>query len=987
MIWCLVWADYRVNALKIRKFKSLIILLTICFGCALQNATAQNRTPIAIDAPDSTHKTSPRSKLGTFSLTKSDSIQAKVGSRVAVEMPDSIAIDSLDTDSASTDSIQQVVVPKKSSAIDSEVQYSAVDSMVFFSDGTGYLYNQSKVKYMQERPIELEAKYIRFNMDSSTVYATGGVDTLGEPDGEPIFKEGNDSYASKYMSYNFKTKRGYVRGIVTQQEESYIVSDETKMFEDQRVYMRGGRLTTCDLHDHPHFYMQLTKAKMEPNSYLAAGPAYFVIGDVPLPIAIPFGFFPFTSKYNSGIIMPSFGEELDRGLFIKDGGYYWAINDYVDLEILGDLYTKGTWAVSLKSKYNWRYHFNGNIDISYREDVRGEKNMPDYSKQKNFKMAWRHQQDAKSSQFSSFSASVDFTTSGYNTANVNNYYNAEEQSKNITSSSVNYTQRFPESKWSINLNASLTQRTQDSTISLSLPSLTVNMSQTYPFKRKNPVGKERWYEKIYISYSMEFNNKVDCKESQFLHTNFLRDWKNGVRHKFNVGAAYTFFKYLNFNVNAGGNWTWYFSRIDRDWDTSSQTEVMDTTFGFYNVYSVNANVSLSTKLYGFYTPIRKICGDRVDRFRHLFTPSVRFSYSPDFSDEKYGMYSSYEKLILSQNSRTPMSSEKVSYSPFSHGIYGVTGRGTTAALTFSLDNNIEMKVKDRKDSTGMAYKKVSVIDLFSLDWGYNFAADSLRWNNLNAKIRLKLTKRLTLNLSTSFDPYQWIYNDKGAIVHSNRLHWDNHEPMHFTGFGTTFSYTFDNNTFKKKGQNDGKDEQADQSGDVEIDPTTGQPVDPNVEIDPITGKPKAKFDHDHDAKAKMDADADGYAVLDIPWSLTVSYTFNYKESRTKEYYKADKHVYGLKFTHSLSISASIRPTPKWNVSANAYFDLAAKKITSMTMTVDRDLHCWRMSASISPVGLYKSFLVTIGISANMLKDVKYDKRSDNSTSVNWIDKQ
>lgn len=946
-----------------------MLLLTVCFGCALQCASAQNRAPINLPVIDSTLQIADSLTADSLTLTKS---QADSLEKV---LPDSLP----------HDSVQHIQAPRKSSTLEAELQYSATDSIIFYADGTGFLYNQSKVKYLQPRPIELEAKYIRFNMDSNTVSAIGGVDSLGNVDGAPVFKEGDDQYASKFMTYNFKTRRGYVRGVVTQQDESYIVSDETKMFEDQRVYMKGGRLTTCDLHDHPHFYMQLTKAKMEPNSYLAAGPAYFVIGDVPLPIAIPFGFFPFPSKYNSGIIMPTFGEELDRGLFLKNGGYYWAINDYVDLEILGDIYTKGTWAVTLNSKYVWRYKFNGNISLSYREDVRGEKNMPDYSKQKNFKVSWRHQQDAKSSQFSSFSAMVDFTTSGYNAANVNNYYNAEEQSKNITSSSVNYTQRFPDSKWSISLNASLTQRTQDSSISLTLPSLTVNLAQIYPFKRKNPVGKERWYEKIYLSYSMEFNNKVDCKESEFLHTNFLKDWKNGVKHKFNVGASYTFFKYLNFSVGAGGNWTWYFNSVNRDWDTSSQCEVMDTTYGFYNVYSVNANVSLSTKLYGFYTPIRKLFGDKVDRFRHLFTPSVHFNYSPDFSDEKFGMYSSYEKVVLDQTSRNPISSEKIKYSPFSNGIYGVTSPGTTAAISFTLDNNIEMKIRDRKDTTGLTYKKVSIVDLFSLGWGYNFAADSLRWNNMTAKVRLKLTKSLTLNLNTAFDPYQWIYNDKGAIVHSNRLHWDNHEPMHFTGFGTTFSYTFNNSTFKKKDKND-SEEPTDEEQDVEIDPLTGKPVDPNVEIDPLTGKAKHKFDHDKDAKSKMDADDDGYAKLDIPWSLTISYTFNYKENRTKEYYDEQKHVYGLKFTHNVSLNASIRPTPKWNITANAYFDITARKITSMTMTVDRDLHCWRLSASISPVGLYKSFLVSVGISANILKDVKYEKRSDTSTSVNWIGK-
>lgn len=898
---------------------------------------------------------------------------------------DSLSSDSLSSDSLTRDSVVALPVAEKP-YLEAEVDYEAMDSIVFYADGTGYLYNGAKVKYLTPSPIELEAKYIRFKMDSSTVHAIGGVDSIGEPEGEPVFREGKDEYKSKYMSYNFNTKRGYVRGVVTQQEEAFIVSDETKMFEDQRVYMRGGRLTTCDNLDHPHFYMQLTKAKMQPNSYLAAGPAYFVLGDVPLPLAIPFGFFPITSKNTSGIIMPQFGEELQRGLFLKNGGYYWMINDYVDLEILGELYTKGTWALTLNSKYALRYKFSGNISISYREDVTGEKNMPDYSKAQNFKVSWRHQQDPKASQFSSFSASVDFTTSGYNQSNVNNYYNAVEQSKNITSSSVNYTQRFPNSKWSLSVNAQLTQRTQDSTISLTIPSFTVNLSQIYPFKRKNPVGRERWYEKIYLSYSMMFNNQISCKERDFIHSNFLRDWKNGVKHTFNIGASYTLFKYVNFTVSAGGNWRWYFSKIDRDWDVATQKEVQDTTFGFYNVYDFNAQATLSTKLYGFYTPIRKLFGDRVDRIRHLMTPTVRFSYSPDFSDECFGMYKTYEKMIVDHNSRRPVSFETVKYSPFSSGIFGVPGRGTTSSLTFSIDNNVEMKVKDRKDTTGLTYKKVSLIDLFSVGWGYNFA-DSLRWNNLTTKLRIKITKNFTLNLNTSFDPYQWVYNDRGQVVHSNRLHWDHHEPMHFTGFGTTFSYTFNNDTFKKKTKEDDKKE-GDQpgDGDVEIDPTTGLPKDENVEIDPVTGRPKYNFDKD-DKKKKLDADADGYDLLEIPWSLTLSYTFNYKEYRNKDYYDAQKHVYRLRFTHSLNLTGSIRPTPKWNISMSAYFDLTALKVTSMTMTVDRDLHCWRLSASISPVGLYKSFLVTVGISANMLKDVKYEKRSDQSRNINWLDRK
>ena len=945
-----VWGDcvtYNILNTKHLKISVKILLFLFCTALPLVDVVADD--------------------LRTDSVNVADSLKNFIA------LADSVPSDTID--------ISETVDNKP--YIEAEVEYQAQDSIVLFADGTGYMYNQGKVIYKMNRPVELNAKYIKFKMDSSVVHAVGGVDSLGNPDGDPVFKEGTDEYKSKFMSYNFNTRRGYVRGIVTQQDESYIVADQTKMMEDNTVFMKGGKLTTCDEHDHPHFYMQLTKAKLEPNSYMAAGPAYFVLGDVPLPIAIPFGFFPFTNKNSSGIIMPTFGEEFDRGLFLKNGGFYWAINDYVDMEVLGELYTKGTWALTLNSRYVKRYKFNGNISISYREDVTGVKGLPDYTKAKNFRMSWRHQQDTKASQFSSFSASVDFTTSGYNKSNVNNYYNPLEQSKNITSSSVNYTQRFPESKWSLSVNGQLSQRTQDSSISVTLPSLTVNLSQTYPFKRKKPVGKERWYEKIYLSYTMTMNNKIDCKEDQFLTSNLLKDWKNGVKHTFNIGAAYTFFKHLNFNVGANGNWKWCFSKIDRDWDTAAQREVQDTTYGFYNVYDMNVSASMSTKLYGFYTPVRKWFGDKVDRIRHLMTPSIRFGYSPDLSEDKFGMYSTYEKLVYDRMSQQPISRETVKYSPYSHNIFGVPGQGMSSNLSFQIDNNVEMKIKDRNDSTGQTYKKVSIIDLFSLAWGYNFAADSLRWNNLTAKLRLKVTKGFTVNLSTAFDPYQWVYNDKGAIVHCNELHWDHGEPMHFTGFGTTFSYTFNNNTFKK---NKTGNEPDPNSGDVEIDPTTGKPVDPNIEIDPSTGRPKYKFDQD-EKKKKLNADADGYDKPEVDWSLSVSYTFNYKEQRTKDYYDEENHVYKLRYTHSMSINGSIRPTPKWNVAMNAYFDLTERKVTSFTISVDRDLHCWRMSASISPVGLYKSFLVSVGISANILKDVKYEKRSDSSSNASWLDKK
>ena len=900
-----------------------------------------------------------------------------------------LPIDSLEEpiDSIVSDSVAE---PKKE-MLDAEVQYQARDSIVFLMDGTGYLYGDGKVKYMQAKPIELEAEYIRFKLDSSTIYAIGTVDSVGNPIGDPVFNDGTQSYSSKYMSYNFKTKKAFVRRVVTQQDEGYIIANETKMFEDQSFFMKGGKYTTCDNHDHPHFYLQLTKAKLQPGSYMAAGPAYMVLADVPLPLAVPFGFFPMTKKYASGIIMPQFGEELERGLFMKSGGYYWAISDYVDLEILGDYYTKGTWAISLASQYRLRYKFSGSFNLSYREDVRGEKNMPDYSKSKNFRVTWRHQQDAKASQYSSFSASVDFSTSGYNTSNINNYYNPAEQSKNVTSSSINYTQRFPESPWSISLNASLTQRTQDSTISLTLPTLSVNMSQVYPFKRKKAIGKERWYEKIRLSYSMSASNSINTKESQLFNSSFVRDWKNGVKHTLPISASFTLFKYINFSISENYNERWYFNRINRDWDVTRQEEIQDTIYGFYRVYDFSTSASLSTKLYGYYTPIRKWFGDYVDRIRHVMTPSLSFSYHPDFGSDLFKFYDTYTKTIVDKNSVHPISQEEVIYSPYSQGMYGVPGRGVSSTLSFGIQNNVEMKVKDKSDSTGLAYKKVSLIDNFLLNWGYNFAADSMNWSNLSVAIRLKLTKRFSLNLSGQFDPYRYLPNEKGNIVRTGQLHWNNGEMMHFKGTRTSFSYTFNNDTFKKKEKKKKKEEEDDNL----MDDAMADPLNPNaqldVERDPITGEPIDDIfgnkEKEENKEEDTEDDRGGYPPLKIPWSFTVNYSFGFVEKMTKEFYNPNTSAYKLKYTHNLTFSGSIQPTPKWRMNFSGSVDLENWKITQTSLSIYRDLHCWALSASVSPFGLYKSFMVTIGANASMLRDLKYEKRSGRSANINWLDKR
>ena len=801
--------------------------------------------------------------------------------------------------------------------------------------------------------------------DSSTIYAVGVYDTVTEEwKGKPVFKDGNESYESGEITYNIKTQKGFIRNVVTQQGEGYIIAEKTKKVEGDEMMMAGGKYTTCDDHEHPHFYLRMTKAKVKPGDYIATGPAYLVVGDVPLPLAIPFGFFPFTQTYSSGLIMPTFGDEYERGLFLKGLGYYWAINDYMDLELTGDIYTKGTWAIYAKSRYIKRYKFNGNISIEYRSDVRGEKELPNYSKTNNFSIRWTHTQDSKANPYSTFSASVNFATSGYNQNSINNYYRPEINSANTTSSTINYTQRFPDSPWSIGINASVTQRTKDSTLSVTAPSLTVNMSSIYPFKRKKAVGKEKWYEKIKMSYSGAFTNSITCKENYFFRSNFAKDWQNKITHSIPISANFTLFKYLNVSPSINLSDKMYFQRVDQTWNEQENRLQRDTTQGFYNVFDFNVGVTLSTKLYGFYTPYRKWFGDKVDRFRHVLTPSISFTYHPDFGTPWWGYYGSYDQPVgttvtdslgnktfvpkLDENG-DPMKLHQV-YSRFPQGN---APNGAVGAIGFSLGNNIEMKIRDDRDTTGQKpYKVVSLIDNLSISGGYNFIADSMNWSNFNVNLRIKIPKvNYTINLSTSLDPYMYELNAAGTPVRTNKQYWHNGRFPHWSGTSTSLSYTFNNQTFKKLAERINKD------------------------------KPQAPTDSTH-TETPAKGKAPTFTPTDIQWSLSVSYTLRYGNGPTFDY---EKMYPKMEFTQNLSLNGTLNFGKGWKASATTSFDFKAKKFTYTNFSVTRDLHCWTMSASFVPFGPYKSYNFHIGVNASMLADLKYDKSSAESTNkkVNW----
>lgn len=545
-----------------------------------------------------------------------DSVREKVAA------PDSIG--AVVTDSVQTDSVAEDTAKVSKSVLDQPVEYTASDSVTFEAGlGNANLYGNSKVNYTN---LELQADWITMNMDSSIVHAVGRPDSTGKVQNQPVFKQGSDQYEPERISYNFKTRKAFIDNVYTQQGDGFLISEESKRDAEGVMYVRHGKYTTCNA-KHPHFYMALTRAKVRPGKDVVFGPAYLVVEDVPLPLAIPYGFFPFSKKYSSGFIMPTFGDESIRGFYLRDGGYYFAINDMIDLKLIGEIYTKGSWGLSTQSNYRKRYRFNGNFFLSYQNTVEGEKNMPDYSKSTSFKIQWTHRQDAKANPSQSFSASVNFATSNYERNNLTSMYNPENYTQSTRTSSVAYSKTFERIGLTLSSSFNLSQSIQDSSLSMTLPSLDITLARFYPFKRKKAAGKEKWYEKIALSYTGSLSNSIDTKEDLLFKSNLIKDWRNGMRHNVPISATFSLFNYINVTPEFRFTDRMYTHKVMKGWDEENQREVNDTIWGFQNVYNYDMSVSATTKLYGFYTPL---FGKKIQTIRHVFTPTVSFNYAPDF---------------------------------------------------------------------------------------------------------------------------------------------------------------------------------------------------------------------------------------------------------------------------------------------------------------------------------------------------------------------
>ena len=867
-------------------------------------------------------------------------------------------------DSIRLDSIAR----KKSGGVDAPVTYSASDSLVYDAKNkVAHLYGSAQVKYEN---MDLASDRISMDIDKSNVKAMGTADSTAEGGvkGKPVFKMGSDEYDTDTIKFNFKSKKALINNVYTEQQDGFLSGMRSKRDSSGVIYLQHGRYTTCD-DPHPDFYISLSRAKVRPGKDVVFGPAYLVVCDVPMPFAIPYGFFPFTKSYSSGFIMPTYGDESDRGFYLRDGGYYFAINDKWDLKLLGEIYTKGSWGLSAASNYRKRYKYSGSFFFSYQDTKTGDKGMPDFTEQESFKLQWNHRQDSKANPYSSLSASVNFASTSYERNNLNSLYNPQSMTQSTRTSSVNWSTNFSSIGMSLTATTNLSQNMRDSSLAVTLPDLNINIARFYPFRRKKMVGDERWYEKIALSYTGHVSNSISTKEDLLFKSNLIKDWRNGWEHRIPVSANFTLFKYINISPNFNFTDRMYTNKVTKSWDEQKQVEVADTTYGFHNVYNWNMSISASTKLYGFWVPNRKLFGDKIQAIRHVLSPTVSFSYAPDFGASRYGYWDTYQKTDANGNVSL------VSYSPYQNSLFGVPGKGKQGSISFTLGNNLEMKVKSDKDSTG--FKKISLIDAFDINMSYNTAAKVRPWSDLGIDLRLKWWKNYTYSMHAVFATYAYELDEQGNPYVGTHTEWGKGRFGRFQGMSQNFSFTLTPEKLKKL-FGGGDDSDSESSRNKDDDEGVDTNIETNIDEDMEAGKHGAKK---KGGKAKTDDD--GYMAFNMPWSLSVGYGITMREDTRREKFNESTMRYPYKFTQTLNFSGNVRISDGWNISFSSGYDFENKAMSMTTASLQRDLHCFNMSCSVV-LAPYTSYNFTFRCNASTLTDaLKYDKRSGYSNAVQW----
>ena len=828
------------------------------------------------------------------------------------------------------DSINQQSVSDSQSKtfLEDKIERSCNDSTIQdFRNNKIRYYGGAKVVY---EDITIEADFIEFDFETRTVFAKGLLDSVGKLHGTPVFIEGDKRYQSESMTFNFETKKGIITKVFTEDEMGYIHGSRIKKMEDNTIHIKSGSYTTCSNPEHPHFEFHFGKAKVIPDDKIVTGPAYFKLEETPLPIGVPFGIFPTSKGQRNGLIIPSWGESANRGFYLENGGFYWGINENMDLQIVGDIYTRGSWAVKPTFRYNKRYAFNGSFSGSYAVNKIGSKGSADYNESTDFKVRWVHKQDPKARPKSSFSADVYIVSSNYNKYNA---ISSNEYLSNTFQSSVAYQTSFG-GLFNFTANASHSQNTLTRIMTVTLPELTLNMNRVYPFKKLGNPAKKRWYKDIYLSYTANAKNYVSMADSLYFKPGWLDNMQNGIQHRIPITMPIKLFKYITWTTSATITDRMYFRYYDKQWVEDPSMSAggylkTDTINQFRNVFSFDVTTALTTKIYGQVNfkkgPIRAI--------RHVFTPSVGMSYNPDFSKDFWNYYDTY----YDANGIEQL------YSMFQGNIYGTPPSGQAGRINYSFGNNLEIKVPSRKDTiTGV--KKVKLIEDLTISGSYDIAKDSLNFSYLSINGRTTLFKNLSVRYTSLWDPYVL---DSAGIKQFNKFEWDVNKRLFrksSVAWNFSLSYSLNNSTFKKNKTKNNATRQFESS-----------PLASEEEMNDIRSHPE------------------DYIDWTTQWSLSLSYNLTISNNPTYFNYLMEDN---RKVIQTLGVNGSINLTPKWKVSVQTGWDFELNKLSYTSFTVYRDLHCWEMRFNWIPIGTYKSWNFQINVKASALQDLKLTKKKD-----------
>jgi len=851
--------------------------------------------------------------------------------------------DTLQNDTTIQRHPRRIKPPRSESAIETQVICSAADSSYRdMNQKKIYYYGNAEAKYDD---IELTAACLEFDLETSTCRAYGVVDSLGKLQGRPVFKQGETTFEAAEMRYNFRTKKGIITKVWTEESGGYLHGERVKRMDDNSIHIRKGGYTTCDLKDHPHYQFKFTKAKVIPDDKIVTGPIYMTIADIPLPLALPFALIPNTKGKKSGLVLPTYGESANRGFYLENGGFYWAINDHYDLQVLGDIYTRGSWGLKPTFRYNKRYKFNGAVALGFAVNKIGTKGAADYQESMDFKIHWNHKQDPKAHPRRNFSADVNIVSSNFNKYNAQT---VNDQLSNTFRSSIAYQTNFA-GKVYLTLNASHSQNTLTRQVTASLPEVTLTVNTFYPLKNVGKPGKKHWYQSISMGYTMNSKVYINDVDTVLFHgiTDNFGEWakmfvsnhvQSGISHRIPINASIKLFKYFSWNNTVNFNDYMYFKHTERQWimdsDSTGHLQI-DTVHRFSNLIDLSLSTNLTTKVYGMvnfsHGPIRAI--------RHVFTPTIGFTYRPDFSDPKWGIYGSY----IDGNGVEQI------YNKFANALYGTPSQAQQGLLTYSFGNNLEIKVPSKRDTiTGM--KKIPILESFSISGNYDVTKDSVRFSPIAISGRTTLFKKLGINFSSTWDLYAadslGRRTNRFEVVENGRL-------FRKTGSSWRFSlsYSFSQNDLKKLQGKKGSQAVRDE---INENARRSGAFDPD-ELDEILGNPNAYID------------------WTTPWSVSISYNLTYTTSLA---YAAFMGISTNTYVHTIGLNGNINITPKWKVSFSTGWDFVKNNITYTNISVYRDLHCWEMRFNWIPIGSYKSWNFTINVKAQALKDLKYEKKKD-----------